>query len=152
MILEKEIDMLSFEQQVEKEGGVLKRFKNCAFNLQLPTTITEEMLQEILGAARNEFGQENLIIHKLEMVDRLEVTLFRKDIIVAEVTKITQRFGLEAEIIGEVFSVGVGGHNRSYTPVINVQGVFPGWDILGEISNEITNTLPINRVTYEPKL
>ena len=69
--------------------------------------------------------------------------------IVEAVNKISEPFGLKAEILPNSMSVGVGGDNRSYTPVVNLSGPFPGWDILEKVSLEITNTLPVNRVTFE---
>ena len=56
---------------------------------------------------------------------------------------------LMAEFLGDAHSVGVGGDNRTYTRVICLVGPFPGWDVLAQLSTEISNTLPINRVTYE---
>ena len=63
--------------------------------------------------------------------------------------KIASPHELSAEILFGIRSVGVGGDERSYTPVINLRGVFPGYDVLATISNEISNTLGIGRVTFE---
>lgn len=58
-------------------------------------------------------------------------------------------YGLTAELFENIFSVGVGGDERSYTPVLNISGPFPGYDILEKVSAEISNILPINRVTFQ---
>ena len=143
--------MSLFEKQVEKEGGTLKKFKDYAINLELPSTITPEALQRVLKFAGNKFGKENLIVHKLEKEGKTEITFFRKNTVLKVANKIAGKFGLQAEIIEDAFSVGVGGDMRTYTPVVNISGPFPGWDCLEKVSNEITNILPINRVTYEVK-
>lgn len=69
--------------------------------------------------------------------------------IVERVNVIVTPYGLEAEILEGINSVGVGGDNRTYTPVICLRGEFPGWEVLAKLSTEISNTLPINRVTFE---
>jgi hypothetical protein len=66
-----------------------------------------------------------------------------------KIDKIVKHYGLRAEILAGIYSVGVGGDERSYTPVINLIGPFPGHDILEKISNEITNTFKINRITFQ---
>ena len=69
--------------------------------------------------------------------------------IVARANVIVAPYGLKAEILKGIHSVGVGGDNRTYTPVICLKGKFPGWDVLATLSTEISNALPINRVTFE---
>lgn len=71
--------------------------------------------------------------------------------ILKRANQIAEQHNLTAEIPEGIRSVGVGGDERSYTPVIilKLKGPFPGWDIINKISTEITNTLPINRVTLE---
>lgn len=69
--------------------------------------------------------------------------------IVESVDKIVSLCGLYAEIPPNIRSVGVGGDERTYLPCVFLVGPFPGWKILAELSTEITNTLPVNRVTYE---
>jgi len=145
--------MISFEDLVAKHGGVLRRFKDFALNITLPITIKESNLKKIITAGREKYGKDNLLINKqkLEKENKIEISLFRKDTLVAAGNIIANPFGLEAEIF-DAFSVGVGGDIRTYTPIMNVRGVFPGHDALAKISEEITSTLPINRVTFEPKL
>lgn len=50
---------------------------------------------------------------------------------------------------GVAMAVGVTGDARAYTPVINLKGPFPGYNELARLSTEISNTLPIIKVTYE---
>ena len=69
--------------------------------------------------------------------------------ILRKANKIAGRHGLKAEFLGDITSVGVGGDVRTDTLVICLIGPPPGWDVLAEISNAITNTLHINRVTFE---
>ena len=138
--------MNSFEKIVRGQGGTLRKFKNYALNVKIP------IIQEITRSAEKEYGKENLVVHSAVTADKeLEISIFRKDSILAEAKRIAGQCGLEVEILEETFSVGVGGDIRTYTPVINVSGPFPVHDVLEKVSNEITNTLPINRVTYEPK-
>jgi hypothetical protein len=60
-------------------------------------------------------------------------------------------FGLDAIIFNDVLSVGVQGDQRTVTPVACLIGRFPGHKVLDKLSSEISNALPINRVTYELK-
>ncbi len=70
--------------------------------------------------------------------------------ILVRANAIVAPYNLRAEIFGDpIGSVGVGGDERTYTPVINIIGFFPGYEILARISSEISNTLPINRVTFQ---
>lgn len=57
--------------------------------------------------------------------------------------------GISAELLPDAFSVGVQGDGRVYRPVLVLIGPHPGWEILGKLSDELTNTLPISRVTLE---
>jgi GMP synthase PP-ATPase subunit len=63
--------------------------------------------------------------------------------------EIAGKHGLKAEFLEGIQSVGVGGDERSYTPVICLVGPFPGHEILAKISSEISNHIPVNRVTFE---
>lgn len=63
--------------------------------------------------------------------------------------EIASPHGLQAEIFPGIQSVGVGGDERSYTPVINFIGPRPGWEALDKISSEISGRTPVNRVTFE---
>lgn len=69
--------------------------------------------------------------------------------ILARANEIVNPHGLQAEIFEGINSVGVGGDQRTYTPVINLVGAYSDWELLGTLAREIANTLPINRVTYE---
>ena len=70
--------------------------------------------------------------------------------ILRRANEIASPHGLRAEFLGsDLFSVGVGGDERSYTRVVNLIGTDPGDEVLAKISREISNTLPINRVTFE---
>ncbi|TSC70583.1 MAG: hypothetical protein G01um101470_817 [Parcubacteria group bacterium Gr01-1014_70] len=69
--------------------------------------------------------------------------------LLAKVNEIVSPHGLRAEIFKDIYSVGVGGDERTYTLVANLIGPFSNWELLGDLSREISNTLPINRVTYQ---
>jgi len=85
-----------------------------------------------------------------EDIDRVQNELKRRDEDVLQKTnEIAGKHNLSAEILPEALSVGVQGDNRTYLPVIVLKGEFPGWDILRQVSTEITNTVNVNRVTYD---
>ncbi len=67
----------------------------------------------------------------------------------AKVNEIVAPYGLTAEIPLGINSVGVGGDERTYTPIVILIGEFPGYDVLDQLKSEICNTLPINRVTFQ---
>jgi GMP synthase PP-ATPase subunit len=56
---------------------------------------------------------------------------------------------LKVSILPGVQAVGVQGDNRVYLPVMVLSGPHPGWEILGQLSTQITNELPISHVTYD---
>lgn len=66
-----------------------------------------------------------------------------------KVNEIAAKHCLKAEFLGDVHSVGVRGDERAYLPVVVLVGPFPGWNVLEQVSSEITNTLEVGRVTYE---
>ncbi|MBS3903354.1 MAG: hypothetical protein KGZ30_03225 [Anaplasmataceae bacterium] len=64
--------------------------------------------------------------------------------------EIAQKHGMEAEVPEGVSSVGVGGDHRTYTPIVILSSsTFPDHEALARASTEITNSLPVNRVTFE---
>lgn len=67
--------------------------------------------------------------------------------ILRRANELVASYGLRAEIMPGIFSVGVQGDGRTYTPVIELIGTHPGNELLRKISTELSNTLPINRVT-----
>ena len=139
--------MISLVEFLKTYNGTLKRFGE--FALKIESSCTDKDLA--VSVVEAEFGK-NLINHvEKEDAGKLEISFFRKDTILVQAKKIVGGHGLEVEIIDGIFSVGVGGDVRSYTPVVNISGPFPGWEVLEKLSSEITNTLPINRVTFEPK-
>ncbi len=69
--------------------------------------------------------------------------------ILRKANEIVAPYGLRAEIFPDLLSVGVQGDNRTYTPIINLIGPHPGNEVLSKLSTEISNTLPINRVTIQ---
>ncbi len=69
--------------------------------------------------------------------------------IVRRANEIVAPYGLQAEILGDIHSVGVGGDHRTYTPVVNLIGTHPGDEVLARLSTEIGNKLPINRITFQ---
>jgi len=58
-------------------------------------------------------------------------------------------YGLVAEFLGEVRTVGVAGDGRTYGKVIVLMGTHPGNPVLEELSTRITNQTGITRVTFE---
>lgn len=69
--------------------------------------------------------------------------------ILAIANRISGRYGLKADFLGDTRSVGVGGDARTYTRVIVLEGLFPGHEALAEISTAISNQTGVNRVTFE---
>ena len=63
--------------------------------------------------------------------------------------EVARPYGLQAEIFEGIKSVGVIGDSRSYTPVVNLIGPFPGYEALAKISSEITGRARIIRVTFQ---
>jgi hypothetical protein len=66
-----------------------------------------------------------------------------------KVMEIITPYNLRAEMLPGIFSVGVAGDNRTYTPVINLIGPFPGHEKLAELSTRISNVTPICRITFQ---
>lgn len=79
----------------------------------------------------------------------IELTPEQREQCLLEANKIVSSHGLTAEFLEGSMAVGVVGDNRAYTPVINLKGSFPGHETLARLSNEISNTLPIVKVTFE---
>lgn len=65
------------------------------------------------------------------------------------VNEIAEKYGLMAEFLHDAYVVGVRGDARSYLPTIVLVGPFPGWNVLEQVSSEITNKLEVGKVTYE---
>lgn len=93
----------------------------------------------------------DLLFSSLTMTQPPGVTIFVyiKAPILKTAGEIAGKWNLKAEIFENIFSVGVGGDEGTYMPVVNLVGPFPGHEIIEKISIEITNTLPVNRVTYQ---
>ena len=66
--------------------------------------------------------------------------------IARRVTGIVARYHLLASVPEGIFSTGVQGDERTYTPIVMLIGKMPDYDVLEKISSEITNTMPVNRV------
>lgn len=62
---------------------------------------------------------------------------------------IAEKYGLSASIEPDIRAVAVRGDNREYFPVATLRGPFPGWEVMAEVSTEITNKLDISHVMYE---
>ena len=64
---------------------------------------------------------------------------------------IVNPYGLQAEFLGNVRSVGVGGDCRTYTRAIVLTGALPvpDYDTLRSLATQIGNTTRINRITIE---
>jgi len=78
----------------------------------------------------------------------MEVYMENKEILF-KANEIAGKYGLKAEFLDGIMSVGVGGDERTDTSVLCLTGPFPGHKVLAEVSRTISNTLPINRVTFE---
>jgi len=70
-------------------------------------------------------------------------------LVLAFANRMASPYGLHAEYLKGIRTVGVQGDDRTFTPTIVLCGPFPGWDVLGELGTAIPNALPVNRVTYE---
>jgi GMP synthase PP-ATPase subunit len=57
--------------------------------------------------------------------------------------------GMTAEFLGDWMSVGVQGDNRTYTRVIVISGGNYSAELIAELSTQISNRVPVNRVTYD---
>ena len=78
----------------------------------------------------------------IDLIDKKEVLL--------RANKIVAPYDLRVEFLEGSYSVGVQGDERSYLPVLCLVGSMRIDDPrLPEISSELTNTLPVNRVTLE---
>lgn len=68
--------------------------------------------------------------------------------VIQRINKLCVPFGLTGVIL-PIRSVGIQGDARSYKHPVALMGKFPGWDLLEQLSTQITNTIPeINRVVY----
>jgi len=77
----------------------------------------------------------------------------RSRLVVAEIVKrvgeIVEPHGLAVEVPEGIFSAGVQGDAKTYTPIVMLSGPFPGHEVLAKLSSKISNTVPANRVTFE---
>jgi len=70
--------------------------------------------------------------------------------IVTRANEVVGPYGLRAEVMPDINSVGVQGDGRVYLPVLNLIGPMQTDDPrLPVLSSVLTNTLPISRVTLE---
>ncbi len=69
---------------------------------------------------------------------------------IAAVNELVSPYGLGAEFLGQVMTVGVVGDFRAYTRVINLTGLPIHHKVLACLANDICNTFPITRITFEP--
>lgn len=83
------------------------------------------------------------------MTEKKIVKRMSEEEIIRIANEIAGPFGLKAEIFPDIYSVGVQGDEKTYLPVMNLIGPFPGNKALEKISNEITSRLPVNRVTIQ---
>ncbi len=69
---------------------------------------------------------------------------------VEQASELVKEYALTAEMLPpETMSRGNQGDEPSYTRVINLKGAYPGDEALRRISTLISNTIPVNRVTFE---
>ena len=73
----------------------------------------------------------------------------RKAEILQQINGIVAQYGLRAEYLEGIQTVGVQGDDRSYTPTVVLVGPFPGHEVLATLSSKISNDTPVNRVTFE---
>jgi hypothetical protein len=81
-----------------------------------------------------------------ERLERYELLLAD---IKRRVEEIISLHDLTVDVPRGIFAVGVQGDERSYTPVVILRGQMPEKLVLDKISNKISNTLPVSRVTFE---
>jgi len=81
-----------------------------------------------------------------EQTERLQLVVAE---ILNRVSEMTAPHDITVEVPLGHFSVGVQGDERTYTPIVMLKGPNPGWDVIAEISSRISNSLPVNRVTFE---
>lgn len=79
----------------------------------------------------------------------MQFPMEKKAQILAQINDIVRPYWLSAEYLEGIQTVGVQGDDRSYTPAVVLVGPFPGYQILGKLSNRISNETPVNRVTFE---
>lgn len=80
----------------------------------------------------------------------MTIDLIDKEEVLLRANRIVSQYGLHAEFLAGIYSVGVQGDERSYLPVLCLVGpMHIDNPHLPKISTELTNTLPINRVTLE---
>ena len=85
------------------------------------------------------------------MVKRKDTARRWREKVLKSARKIAAEYGLDVEFLGDAMSVGVGGDDRTYTPVLVLIGPHPGDEQLSQLSTKLTNELPVNRVTFELK-
>lgn len=79
---------------------------------------------------------------------RASDTIVNAPEVTQRINKLSMPFGLKAVIL-PLRSVGIQGDARSYKHPVALVGKFPGWDILEQLSTQMTNSVPeINRVVY----
>lgn len=67
------------------------------------------------------------------------------------VREIAGQYGLQADFLPGIQSVGVGGDDRTYTPVVCLVGTdpFPSHEVLATLSTLISNQTGLNRVAFQ---
>lgn len=66
-----------------------------------------------------------------------------------QINVLATKYGLRAEFVGDIRSVGVQGDARTYTPAVVLIGPYPGDEQLDELSRKIWNGVNVNRVTFD---
>ena len=82
-------------------------------------------------------------------MSRQKTTDWSDEKITAAIDVIVSPYGLKAEVLPDILSVGVQGDERTYLPVVILTGPHPGYEVLSRLSLDITNSVPINRVMFE---
>lgn len=87
-----------------------------------------------------------------------ELTAERKErlrLVVQEINRraseLAKPHGIRAEVMPGIFSTGVQGDERTYTPVVNLILPLQKFDhnLIEQLKSEISSKLPVNRVTFE---
>jgi len=171
MIRPQSFDVISYPSYNMASGGCTMKTETCA-RLSMGTAIrtTQPNL-----AMRNEWTDEGWDARKWGVIgtitahhdshglcydvqhedgsdacyDPSEIVTLESYEILTKANELASAYGLKAEFLSDdAFSVGVQGDQRTYTPVINLIGPWPGNDVLRRLSTEISNTVKVNRVTY----
>ena len=78
---------------------------------------------------------------------KIRFTRAQRATYLAQANEIVAPFKLKAYFLPRAMAVGVVGDNRAFTPVIDLRGQLPDHETLAALSTEITNIIPVIKVT-----